>query len=284
MKIESITLMEKDFPKALREIPQPPQILYYAGDLSLVSHVCVAVVGTRKPTDYGKWVAHSLGTALAEAGAVTVSGMAEGIDTQAHRGTLKGGGKTIAVLGNGLDICFPAKNVSLRNEIAEKGLLLSEYAPGTHATRFTFPARNRIISGLSQATVVVEAGLSSGSLITAERGAEQGREIYAVPGNINSVCSIGTNKLIQDGARILTVMEDLLEDLGLARPMTELRKDHLGPKEKEVFLQVGKRSESTVDELADALKIGAGEVNCLVTILEIKGFVRTSMGKIYVAK
>ncbi|HPD90405.1 MAG TPA: DNA-processing protein DprA [Bacillota bacterium] len=284
MEIKKITAMEAGYPSLLKEIPDPPNILYYMGDISLASQTCVAVVGTRKPTDYGKWAAHSLGSMLGEAGIVTVSGMAQGIDTLAHRGALKAAGKTIAVLGNGPDICYPAKNGSLRKIIMEKGLILSEYAPGVHATRFTFPARNRIISGISMATVVVEAGLSSGSLITAERAAEQGREVYALPGNINSVCSIGTNQLIRDGARILAVMDDLLEDFGWTNPLPQKKKESLGEKEAKVFFRVESATEITVDELCCTLGMGAGEVNGIVTILEMKGFVQTSMGKIYVAK
>ncbi len=282
--IKCVTILENRYPSALREIKDPPKILYYIGDLSLAYDLCVSVVGTRKPTSYGRWAAGAMGKTLAEAGVVTVSGLADGVDTLAHKGAMKNQGKTIAVLGNGPDICFPAKNIETMKQIAKEGLILSEYAPGVHGSRFTFPARNRIISGLSIATVIVEAGLSSGSLITAERAVEQGREVYAIPGNINNIYSIGTNKLILDGAKPLIVLENLLDDLGISKTLTDSRKEALGEVERKVFNYIETGGETTVDQLVESLKIEAGNVNGIVTVLEMKGMVYTSMGKIFVAK
>lgn len=282
--IKCVTIIEEGYPPYLREIKDPPEILYYIGDLSLAYDLCISVVGTRKPTSYGRWAAGAMGKTLAEARVVTVSGLADGVDTLAHKGAMKGQGKTIAVLGNGPDICFPAKNMEIMKEIAKGGLILSEYAPGVHGSRFTFPARNRIISGLSIATVIVEAGLSSGSLITAERAAEQGREVYAIPGNINNIYSIGTNKLILDGARPLIVLENLLDDLGISKTLTDSRKEALSEVESKVFNYIESGGETTVDQLSESLKIGAGSINGIVTVLEMKGMVYTSMGKIFVAK
>lgn len=282
-EIQCVTILEDAYPAMLREIKDPPQILYYIGDLSLSYNLCVSVVGTRKPTSYGRWAASAMGNTLAQGGLVTVSGLADGVDTLAHRGAIKGQGKTIAVLGNGPDICFPAKNSEIMKQIGKEGLLLSEYAPGVHGSRFTFPARNRIISGLSMATVIVEAGLSSGSLITAERAIEQGREVYAIPGNINNIYSIGTNKLILDGAKPLIVLDNLLEDLGISKVLADSRKEALGEIERKVFNYIESAGETSVDQLVDALQIGAGNVNGTVTVLEMKGMVSTSMGKIFVA-
>lgn len=282
--IKCVTIMEEEYPPLLREINNPPEMLYYIGDLSLTYGICISVVGTRKPTPYGRWAGAAMGKILGESGVVTVSGLADGVDTLAHRGAIRGGGKTIAVLGTGPDTCFPGKNLEIMKQIAKEGLVLSEYAPGVHGSRFTFPARNRIISGLSIATVIVEAGLSSGSLITAERAAEQGREVYGIPGNINNIYSIGTNKLIQDGAKPLIVLENLLEDLGISKGLIDTRKEGLSDTEKNLFNFIETGGETTVDELVGALQIGAGTINGLVTVLEMKGMVYTSMGKIFVAK
>ena len=281
--IKCVTILEESYPPLLREIKDPPKILYYIGDLSLSYDICVSVVGTRKPTSYGRWAAGSMGRTLAEFGVVTVSGLADGVDTLAHKGAISGQGKTIAVLGNGPDICFPAKNMEIMKQIADEGLILSEYAPGVHGSRFTFPARNRIISGLSLATVIVEAGLSSGSLITAERAIEQGREVYAIPGNINNIYSIGTNKLILDGAKPLIILENLLEDLGISKVLLDSRKKALGDIERKVFNLVESGGETTVDQLVESLQMQAGTLNGIVTVLEMKGMVYTSMGKIFVA-
>ena len=169
-------------------------------------------------------------------------------------------------------------------EIKKEGLILSEYPPGTRGTKYSFPLRNRIISGLSRATVIVEAGLSSGSLITAERAAEQGREVYAVPGNINSIYSIGTNKLIQDGAKILCAGENILEDLNIKREVIDEELKNLSLGEKRVLLGLAGRTESTVDELAQMLEMTLSDTNVCISLLEIKGMVRSSMGKIYLAK
>jgi DNA processing protein len=173
--------------------------------------------------------------------------------------------------------------MEIMKQIADEGLILSEYAPGVHGSRFTFPARNRIISGLSLATVIVEAGLSSGSLITAERAIEQGREVYAIPGNINNIYSIGTNKLILDGAKPLIILENLLEDLGISKVLLDSRKKALGDIERKVFNLVESGGETTVDQLVESLQMQAGTLNGIVTVLEMKGMVYTSMGKIFVA-
>lgn len=283
-RVESVTILEDRYPPLLREIKNPPKILYYIGDLSLAYKICVSVVGTRKPTPYGRWAGAAMGRTLGESGVVCVSGLADGVDTLAHKGAIGGGGKTIAVLGTGLDICFPSKNIEIMKRIAKEGLILSEYGLGIHGSKFTFPARNRIISGLSIATVIVEAGLASGSLITAERAIEQGREVYAIPGNINNIYSIGTNKLILDGAKPLIVLENLLEDLGIKKVLMESRKEGLSDTERKVYNFVESCGETTVDELVEALQIHAGTLNGLVTVLEMKGMVYTSMGKIFVAK
>ena len=180
--IREIKMESEDYPLLLRQIQKPPKLLYAIGDISILKQKCVAVVGARKASSYGKWAARNIGKRLAEYGVAVVSGLAYGCDAEAHLGALDAGGRTVAVMGCGIDICYPAANRQLRRRIAENGLIISEYPPGTQPRPYMFPQRNRIISGLCEAVAVAEAGLSSGSLITASCAAEQGRLVFAVPG------------------------------------------------------------------------------------------------------
>ncbi|MDR1245734.1 MAG: DNA-processing protein DprA [Clostridiales Family XIII bacterium] len=282
--IRSVSRNDPDYPRLLRLIQNPPKKLYYRGDISLAAMASVAVVGARKATDYGKWAAFKLANTLAEYGLAVVSGMAAGIDSEAHRGALAAGGKTVAVFGCGIDICYPTRNYRLMNEILENGLVISEFEPGTEPRDFTFPMRNRIISGLSVATAVVEAGLHSGSLITAERAAEQGRSVYAVPGNINRAMSFGCNKLIRDGAMPIVVFDDIVKDLKLVRGDTvERRAETLGAGERAVYAAVRRMGEMTVDELCAETGLPPQDINGIVTVLEMKGIVETAQGRVFVS-
>lgn len=283
MEYKHIELMDEKYPPLLRCIPNPPERLYYVGNVDLISEVCISIVGSRKTSQYGKAVARNLAKEIAAAGVNVVSGMAAGIDTEAHKGALEVKGKTIAVLGCGIDICFPAFNKKLKNEIEETGVVISEYPPGVHGNKFTFPRRNRIISGLSLATVVVEAGIGSGALITAERAAEQSRYVFAVPGNINSISSFGTNKLIQDGANLLLNVADIFSAIGIPYINEETEDIELGRDEKIVLEIVKKEGEVTADFLSRKLNKKISEVNAIVTILEMKSVVYTAFGKIFVA-
>jgi len=276
--------LEEDYPGMLRHIKNPPPILYYRGNIKIAQKVCIAVVGSRHATGYGKWAAQMIGRKLAEYDVPLVSGMAAGIDTYGHQGALDGEGETIAVFGCGVDVCYPKSNMKLMKQILEKGLILSEFPPGFHPTSYSFPMRNRIISGLSAGTVIVEAGISSGSLITAETAAEQGRNIYAVPGNINNIYSIGTNKLIKDGATPIVVIDDIIDELGIQRKESVQIKTKLGWDEILVYEAIEKGSETTVDAICKMTGKGAGNVNALITILEMKGLVYSCMGKIFIAK
>jgi DNA processing protein len=242
-------------------------------------------VGARKATAYGKWAAHSIAKRAAVYGIAVVSGMADGIDSAAHRGAIEGEGGTIAVLGCGIDICYPKSNRELWKKIAGQGLLLSEYSPGTPPMPFRFPLRNRIISGLSEVVVIAEAGLSSGSLITAQLAADQGRDVYAVPGNINATASIGGNKLIRDGAIPVVVIDDVLEAMGIrGKRRVGSMISNLGKDEKDLLNSVSEEGETTLDRLCKMTGKPASEVSALVTILEMKGELMTSMGKIFIAK
>lgn len=288
MEVKKVYINEETYPVLLKEIKEPPDPLYYVGNLELTQQVCAAIVGSRKTTEYGRGTAKTLGRKLASAGAVVVSGMAAGIDTSAHWGAIEAGTEehvpTIAVLGCGIDICYPKTNRKLWEIIQRRGLVVSEYPPGTQPTRYTFPRRNRIISGLSQATVVIQAPGSSGALITAEMAAEQGRNVYAVPGNINSEYHLGSNKLLRDGAMPLVVLDDLIADLGLNQKNINLVEELFSEAEKNILIQLAKHGEMTVDQLCLRTKLSVSEVNGIVTILEMKGAVCTELGKIFIAK
>ena len=285
MEIGLLRQEDPAYPPLLKQISHPPRELYYAGDLSLLATRCVAIVGSRKFTAYGRRIAAKIAARLAACGLTVVSGMAIGIDGISHRAALDAGGRTIAVLGNGLDVMYPAANRELKKDILERGLLLSEYPPGTRGTKFTFPQRNRIISGLSEAVVVAEAGLNSGSLITAALANEQGRTVYGVPGNIDAVTSLGVNMLIRDGAVPLVTVDDLLADLNADR--TALwEKDYAGPvgeEERRILDLLSRSGEVTIDQLAMRLGLTAGKINGLVSILEMKGLVMTALGRVFLA-
>ena len=207
-----LTYDEDAYPRALREIQKPPMVLYYRGNLpDFNCNLCVGVVGTRSMSAYGMRQAYKMSYELASAGALVVSGMAKGIDGVAAAAALKAGGTTVAVLGCGVDVVYPTHHRALSQEIAKNGVILSEYAPGTRPNSYHFPMRNRIISGLSQATVVVEAGMGSGSLITAKEAILQGRDVFALPANVGSKGADGTNGLLRDGAKMVLSTEDILE-------------------------------------------------------------------------
>jgi DNA processing protein len=284
MKITEIHRSDNIYPALLREIKNPPKLLYCAGNIEILKTRCVAVVGSRKTTEYGRWVGRRLGEEAALGGLTVVSGLALGIDACSHRGALEKGGKTIAVLGCGLDVVYPVHNRNLKDMIEREGLLISEYHLGFTGTKYSFPARNRIISGLSEAVVVAEAGINSGALITAAHGADQGRPVYAVPGNINNSYSMGGNMLLRDGAIPLVVLDDLLRDLGAEKKQQDAKYLNLGQDEKKVLALLEGEGELSLDALGYALGMSVGKVSGIVTILEMKGITYTALGKVFVAK
>jgi DNA processing protein len=210
-----ITLADAEYPKSLLEIPDPPPLLYVKGRLDLVKHPGLAIVGSRNATAQGIANAEAFAEALSNAGLAIISGLALGIDAAAHRGGLAGKGSTVAVVGTGLDIVYPARNRELAHRIAEQGTLVSEFPLGTPALAANFPRRNRLICGLSRGCLIVEAAISSGSLITARLAAEQGRDVFAIPGSIHSPLAKGCHALIKQGAKLVESAEDVLEELGL---------------------------------------------------------------------
>lgn len=212
-EIEVIPIADVNYPAALREIYDPPITLFAKGNLDFLGEKSIGIVGSRDATSYGFNTAKELSYSLAQNNIVIVSGLARGIDKAAHIGALNAGGKTIAVLGCGVDICYPNENMVIYKEVLKRGLIISEYIVGTKPEAGNFPARNRIISGLSNGVVIVEAKAKSGAIITADFALEQGRAVYAIPGNINSIQSEGTNDLIKQGAKTVTSITDVLEDL-----------------------------------------------------------------------
>lgn len=283
-EVQRITPGMPEYPALLAEIKNAPKELYYTGNAGLLKKRCAAVVGSRSTTQYGRKIAADISKKLAVKGVTVVSGMARGIDTCAHRGALDADGTTIAVLGCGVDICYPEENKKLRQEICEKGLVVSEYPPGTEPRPYYFPQRNRIISGLSEITTVVQARNTSGALITAEFAAEQGREVCAVPGNIDSEYNLGNNKLIKDGARPVINTGDVLEMMGLDVIDEDTARKLLSDNEMKIFCLLAAKGEMTVDELCMELGKPPSYVSSIVTVMELKGTVFTALGKIFIAK
>jgi DNA processing protein len=268
---------EPGFPAALRSIFDPPPGLFVRGEapLELLDRPAVAIVGARACSAYGSHVARTFGRELAAAGLVVVSGMARGVDGEAHRGALEAGGATVAVLGCGIDRDYPAAHADLARRICGGGLVVSEYPPGVEPAPWRLPARNRIVAGLTQATVVVEARERSGALITADLALEEGREVFTVPGEITSALSAGTNALLRLGATAATSAADVLEAFGLAPPEPAAPSLSLGA---DAVLGRVRDGPVSADELVRALGLDAGGVAAALTELELHGLLTESSG------
>ncbi|MEX2143466.1 MAG: DNA-processing protein DprA [Anaerolineales bacterium] len=283
--IHASTLKDTSYPRKLRELDMAPPVLHVRGTLLPEDEWAVGVVGTRKVTGYGQQVTQEFGTFLAHNGITVVSGLARGVDSIAHQAALKAGGRTVAVLAHGLDQVYPAENRKLAEEIVAHGALVSDYAIGTPPDAVNFPPRNRIISGLSLAVVIIEAGEQSGALITAGFAAEQGREVFAVPGNIYGPQSKGTNLLIQRGAHPLIRFEDLLDLLNL-----EMMAEHRSATaalpadatEAQLFGLLGQEP-LHVNEIGARAQMPIEQVSSALALMELKGLVRQVGGMNYVA-
>ena len=276
-----IPINGNEYSPLLRTIKDPPLVLFGLGDVSLLKTRCIAIVGTRKASPYGKWAAAEIAGKVSLAGVTVVSGMAEGIDTSAHTGCLHAGGKTIAVFGTGVDICFPKSNIRLYEEIRQKGLLLSEYPFGQWGYATNFPERNRIISGLSESCVVAEGAVKSGSMITAGLAAEQNRGVFALPGNVNQPGSAGTNLLISEGVTPIHAMDHLLHTLGLEGLPAETRTD-LSEQEKALMRHIRSCGSSSKQLICETCSLGARESSMLLTSLELKGLVRLDGSQVFI--
>jgi DNA processing protein len=274
------------YPRLLAEISGRPPVLYVRGEIAAADEEPVAIVGTRRATPYGRQAAERIAAELAQAGVTVISGLARGVDAAAHRAALEAGGRTIAVLGSGPDVIYPADHRRLADQILQAGAIVSELPPGAKPDAQNFPARNRIISGLSLGVVVVEAPARSGALITASFAGDQGREVFVVPGSIFAQSSEGANELLRDGARVVRSGIDVLDDLGLGRD-AEARavQSQLVLDEPERRLLAAVRDEARhIDELAEATGLSAGETGALLLTLELKGLVRNHGAQFYVRR
>lgn len=282
--ITVLTWEDEGYPRRLKEIDQPPPVLYVKGDLSPDDEWPVAIVGTRRVTAYGRQVTEEIASTLSRNGLTIISGMARGIDAIAHQAALSVGGRTIAVLGCGVDRIYPPEHSGLAERIIEHGALISDYAPGTPPEASNFPPRNRIISGLSMAVVVTEAGQRSGALITASFAADQGRDVFAVPGNIMSPQSRGTNRLIQDGAFLILDPKDVLEVLSLSM-VTQHRAARVvlpaDAVEAQLYQTLG-HEPLHIDEIGARTDLPIDRVTATLALMELKGMIRQVGGMNYI--
>lgn len=281
-----MTIMDMDYPQKLKDIYNPPYVIYIKGKKE-IKFPLIAIVGARKSTPYGRWAAKKFAKELAAWDIGVISGLALGIDAEGHKGALEGNGYTIGVLGCGIDKCYPQSNQYLFKEMKSKGTIISEYPPGIQPLKHHFPARNRIISGLSDGVVVIEAGEKSGTLITVEHALEQGKDVFALPGNINNSQSKGTNKLIKEGAKILLSIEDIIEELKYKYVLNNSKEkkdleETLSQEEIKVY-NIIKENPIHIDLISYRSGISISEVNILLTILELKGFINQLPGKIFTA-
>lgn len=278
MKIFQINLSDYDYLRDLPHIPDPPKKLFLRGNLPSKRIKTVAIVGTRKPSAYGREIATKVASECAKNGIVVVSGLALGIDSIAHKAAIDAGGITLAVLANGVDKIYPRSHESLGQKILQtNGAILSEYPNETPARPWQFLARNRIVSGLADAVVIVEAASRSGTLSTANHALDQGKEIFAVPGNITSPLSAGCNQLIKNGANPLTSIEDLLDFLIPDRFEKQIKLFKGDTPEENIILELlSKNGTTSSDEIIKQTKLSASEFNQTITMLEIKGLVSNS--------
>ena len=285
-----VTLKDDDYPKRLRDIYDPPALLYVRGELRREDTLAIAIVGSRKTSPYGRWITERIGQDLVRHGVTVVSGMARGIDSVAHMGALQGGGRTIAVLGCGVDVIYPSESRNLFTRIIEHGAVLSEFPMGSPPEGGHFPRRNRIISGLSIGVVIVEAGSESGSLITANYALEQGREVFAIPGNVGAQGSRGTNQLIKEGAKLVESSEDILEEIlpqwGREEEILPITKppapDLTG--EEEILYKLLGETPLHIDAIIRESQLDPGKVSSLLLNLELKGLISQWPGKCFSKK
>ena len=279
--IEYVTRADPIFPAALAQTEvDPPLVLYYKGSLDILREPCIAVVGTRRASQYGKYATQKIVSELAERFTV-VSGLATGIDGYAHTATLSAGGKTVAVLGSGIFNVTPVSHIGLFDDICKHGLVVSEYTPDVHASEYTFPQRNRIISGLSRGVIVIEAAERSGSLITAGCALDQGRDVFAVPGDIDKPRSIGTNKLIKQGAVPITCAQDVFDYYEMAREKRPKQKTVELDFYEQRIMDVLTGGEAAFDTLAESCGMTVAELSSALASLMINGLIHEKSKNLY---
>lgn len=285
--VHVMTIEDEDYPYSLKNIEDAPRILYIKGELKPEDHIALAVVGSRRLSDYGKEATKFIASEISKLGITVVSGMADGADSIAHRAALKENNRTIAVMGTGIDVIYPQKNKVLYGEISEKGAVITEFPAKMRGVPYNFPRRNRIISGLSLGVVVVEAKEKSGTLITASFAAEQGRDVFAIPGNINSIYSKGTNKLIQDGAKLVMGVEDIVSEIRELREFAEPKKENKSTNFTDVqnlIINELQNGEANVDKLIARTGLDVTTLQVTLAELELMDFIVSTRRGTYMLK
>lgn len=279
--INIISIKDVEYPILLKEIPTPPFVIYVKGKLKPEDENAIAIVGSRKATDYGKRATAEISEELARAGITIVSGLALGLDTEAHSAAVNAGGRTIAVLANGLDTIYPIANIGLAKKILENGAIISEQPLGMPALKQNFPARNRIISGLSQGVLITEAGDKSGTLHTANFALEQNRQVYAVPGPIYNPLAHGPNMLIKSGAKAVTCAQDILEDFGIEENLIPIEPEN---DDERLIFSILETGAQHIDEITKKAERPPQEISRILSLMEIKGKLRHLGGMVYALK
>ena len=283
---------EPEYPQTLLQIYDPPVVLYVRGDASVLNAPSLSIVGTRRPTVYGRQMAERMGRELAKRGLAIVSGLARGIDAVSHEGAISVGGRAIGVLGTGIDVCYPKENKKLYEKVLERGAIISEFPTGSHPAPENFPVRNRIIAGMPLGVVIVEGKEHSGSLITARLAMEFGREVFGVPGNVTQEVSFAPNQLIKQGAKLVTGAEDVIEELPTpvraalvqaealeTEQRNQLAADGLSPTEKKIYGLLSAEETRHIDYLVESSGLNSSDVLATLFNLEMKGIIRQLPGK-----
>jgi DNA processing protein len=288
-KVKVIASFDEDYPKPLKNMYDPPALLYIKGEYKEMDAISISIVGTRYPSNYGAKISYEFGNELAKLGITVISGLARGIDSQAHKGALKSG-RTIAVVGTGLGMCYPPENKKLMQEISENGAVISEFPMIMYPDKTNFPIRNRIISGLSLGTLVIEAKEKSGALITARNALEQGREIFALPGMINNPRSEGVHRLIQDGAKLVTNCNDIINEIPALKNFVNIQPDlfvlgdeniKLSKEEQMIYAILKDEDKVQIEEICAKTELSVIDVMRILTSLELKNVIKQLPGKFY---
>lgn len=286
LNIRILKPTDDDYPKLLREVKGHPKVLFVRGQLKSADDLALAVVGTRRFSSYGREAVEAIVPQLVTAGLTIVSGLARGIDTLAHEAALKAGGRTIAVLGTGIDLIYPAENRDLAQKIIENGALISQFPLGLAATDWSFPERNKVIAGFTLGTLVIEAPEGSGALITAAEAANFSREVFAVPGSIFSPGSFGTHQLIQNGAKLVSNASDILLELNIPEKIKNFEARQILPqsKEEEIILEILKGGPLPIDEIVRKSRLSTATTASTLSLMELKGMVKNMGSFEYRAK
>jgi DNA processing protein len=283
--INTITIFDSNYPKDLTNIPDKPLVIYTRGEYKEEDHFSIGIVGSRKATAYGKWACEKFTKELVALGITIISGLALGIDTVAHKTAIENGGRTIGVLGNGLDYIYPKSNYKLYEEVANNGCVMTEFPMGTQPVNYNFPQRNRIISGLSLGVIIIEANEKSGSLITAHHALEQGKEVFALPGNINSIYSKGTNRLIKDGAKPLLDIDDIIEEVYELNQIQNIKLNSFDESclsdDEKIIMNLISNGPIHADNIVLKSGIDISNVMSILTILELKGMIREISSRVF---